>query len=75
MNYPDFITLKPKAMTTITIKYENSWYSYQGRDGFALYIAGKKMHTGLFVSVKAVREYWNEYRPMLCAGAIPSKYK
>ena len=59
----------------IKIKYENSWYGYQGRDGFALYVNGKKMHIGLFVSVCAIRDFWNNYRPMLCAGIIPDKYK
>lgn len=61
-------------MNTLKIKYENSWYGYQGRDGFALYVNGKKTHTGLFVSVAAIRQYWNAYRPMLCAGIIPSGY-
>jgi hypothetical protein len=59
----------------IKIKYENSWYGYQGRDGFALYVNGQKMHIGLFVSVMTVREYWALYRPMLCAGLIPDKFK
>lgn len=31
-------------MNTLKVKYENSWYGYQGRDGFALYVDGNKMH-------------------------------
>lgn len=59
----------------IKIKYENSWYGYQGCDGYALYVNGKKMHMGLFVSITALRQYWNEYRPMLIAGIVPFKYQ
>lgn len=58
----------------IKIKYENSWYGYQGHDGFALYINGKKMHSGLFHCVHGIREYWANYRLMLCAGVIPAEY-
>lgn len=57
----------------IRVKYENDWYGYQGRDGFALYINGKKMHVGLWVTISALRKYWNAYRPMLLAGQIPSR--
>lgn len=59
----------------IRVKYENSWYGYQGMDGFGLYINGEKMHGGLFVSVCALREYWNKYRLCLLAGIIPCEYK
>lgn len=58
----------------IKIKLENSWYGYQGRDGWALYIDGKKMHSGLFHCITGVRMYWNLYRPMLCAGIIPNDF-
>lgn len=54
----------------IKIKYENSWYGYQGRDGFALYIDGKKANIGLFISVAALRDHWNKYRVLLCAGYV-----
>ncbi len=64
-----------KMKNSIRVKYENSWYGYQGRDGFALYIDGKKMHIGLFVSVVALRSFWAEYMPLLIAGFIPQKYK
>lgn len=60
---------------SIIVKYQNSWYGYQGHDGFALYINDQKMHTGLFSSVFALREFWSLYRPMLCAGVIPDDYK
>jgi hypothetical protein len=66
---------KDKICCSIKIKYSNSWYGYQGRDGFALIINSQKMHTGLFNSVAFVREYWNNYRPMLCANIIPHQYK
>lgn len=59
---------------TIKIKYTNSWYGYQGCDGYALIINGQKMHIGLFQSVYAIREYWNTYRECLCAGIIPHGY-
>lgn len=59
----------------IKIKYENSWYGYQGYDGYALYVNGKKMHIGLFVSITALRQYWNEYRLMLIAEIVPFQYQ
>ena len=59
----------------VKIKYENSWYGYQGRDGYALYVNGKKMHIGLFISITALRQYRNDYRHMLIAGIIPFKYQ
>jgi hypothetical protein len=55
----------------IRVKYENSWYGYQGRGGYALYINGKKMHSYLFISIAGLRAYWNKYRPLLIAGIIP----
>ena len=71
--YPTSSSSKLKHM--IKVKYKNSWYGYQGRDGFALYIDGKKMHIGLFVSVSALRDYWRKYMPMLSAGMIPHQYQ
>ncbi len=62
-------------MSTIQVKYQNSWYGYQGHDGYALYINGQKMHGGLFISVIALRNYWSLYMPMLLAGIIPHDYK
>jgi len=60
-------------MATIRVKYENSWYGYQGRDGFALYVNGKKMHIGLFCSIAALRTYWHKYMICLLAGIIPEQ--
>ncbi len=60
--------------TSIKIKYMNSWYGYQGMDGFALIINGVKMHGGLFVSISALRLFWADYMPMLIAGLIPHDY-
>jgi hypothetical protein len=60
---------------SIRVKYQNSWYGYQGHDGYALYINGQKMHTGLFNSVSALRKFWSLYRLMLCAGVIPYDYR
>lgn len=65
---------KTKTKIMIQVKYENSWYGYQGRDGFALYVDGKKMHMGLFVSVSFLRAYWSKYMPMLIAGIVPQGY-
>lgn len=59
----------------INVKYENSWYGYQGRDGFALYVNGQKMHIGLFCSIYHLRQYWLDYMPMLCAGIIPESHR
>jgi len=59
----------------IRIKYENSWYGYQGMDGFALYIDGKKMHIGLFHRISCLREYWHTYQYILQAGIIPDAYR
>jgi hypothetical protein len=59
----------------IKLKYENSWYGYQGRDGYALYINGEKMHIGLFNTISDIRDYWRKYMPLLIAGIIPGEYK
>lgn len=68
-------TMNPNVTKNIEVRYENSWYGYQGHDGFALYLGGKKMHIGLFVSVSALRDYWKEYMPLLVLGIIPYKYR
>lgn len=62
-----------KTQRRIKVKYQNSWYGYQGCDGFALYVNGQKMHIGLFVSIRALREYWHRYQPMLSCGEIPAQ--
>lgn len=64
----EFLT---KHTHMIRIKYQNLWYGYQGRDGYALYINGVKAHSGLFISIASLRQYWKEYRILLVAGIIP----
>lgn len=49
---------------TIKIKKEKIPYY----EGLALYINNTKVHLGVFVSLKALREFWNVNRILLCKG-------
>jgi hypothetical protein len=49
---------------TIKIKTEKVPYY----EGLALYVNGRKVHIGVFVGLKALREFWSKYRVLLCAG-------
>lgn len=52
--------------TTIKIKFEKVPHY----EGLALYVNNVKTHLGVFVSLKALREFWHKNQHMLCHGYI-----
>lgn len=48
----------------IKIKFEKVPY----QEGLSLYFNNKKTHFATFSSLKALREFWAKYRPVICAG-------